>query len=278
MSVPTSPELGMMIDAGGIRTNVHIAGDGPDVLLLHGSGPGVSAWANWRLTMPTLATQFRVIAPDIVGFGQTQRPAGFPYVLSSWTDHVLAVMDALDVERCHVVGNSFGCSLALALAIHHPDRVDRLVLMGATGVPFEITPGLEAVWGYEPSVEAMEELLGIFAFDRSLISRDLAELRYRASLQPGVQEAYRRMFPAPRQASLDAITHRPAAIAGITAPTLIVHGREDQVIPLANAWTLLDLIEDAQLHVFGRCGHWTQIEHAEDFTALVMGHLGGLRA
>lgn len=265
----TSPELGSTIDVAGVATNVHVAGDGDPVLLLHGSGPGVSAWANWRLTIPVLARCFRVIAPDIVGFGFTDRPEQVTYDLDTWTSHALGVLDTLGIERAHVVGNSFGGSLALSLAIRHPDRVGRLVLMGSVGVPFAISPGLDAVWGYEPSVEAMEGLLHLFAHDRSLIGPDLAQLRYEASVRPGVQEAYREMFPAPRQRALDALTHRVEQIAGITAPTLIVHGRDDQVIPLQNAVDLLALIDDAQLHVFGRCGHWTQLEHAAEFTDLV---------
>jgi 2-hydroxymuconate-semialdehyde hydrolase len=265
----TSPELGSRIDVAGVATNVHVAGDGDPVLLLHGSGPGVSAWANWRLTIPVLARRFRVIAPDVVGFGFTDRPEQVRYDLDTWTSHALGVLDALGIERAHVVGNSFGGSLAMSLAIRHPDRVGRLVLMGSVGVPFAITPGLDAVWGYEPSVDAMEGLLHLFAHDRSLIGPDLARLRYEASIRPGVQEAYRAMFPAPRQRALDALTHRVDEIAGIAAPTLLVHGRDDQVIPLQNAVDLLGLIDDAQLHVFGRCGHWTQLEHAAEFTALV---------
>lgn len=269
----TTPELGTTIDVAGIATNVHVHGDGPPVLLLHGSGPGVTAWANWRLTIPVLARRFHVIAPDIVGFGFTQRPEDVTYDLDTWTSHAIGVLDALGIERAHVVGNSFGGSLALSLAIRHPDRVDRLVLMGSVGVPFAITPGLDAVWGYEPSVEAMEGLLHLFAYDRALIGPDLARLRYEASVRPGVHEAYRAMFPAPRQRALDAMTHPLGAIAAISAPTLVVHGRDDLVIPLQNAIDLLGLIDDAQLHVFGRCGHWTQLEHAAAFTALVTGFL-----
>lgn len=270
-----TPEVGQSVLAHGIATNVHVDGDGPPVLLLHGSGPGVSAWANWRLTIPELAQQFRVVAPDLVGFGFTDRPEHVAYDLPTWTAHAVGVLDALGIERAHVVGNSFGGSVALSLAIHHPERVDRLVLMGSVGVPFAITPGLDAVWGYEPSVPAMEDLLHLFAFDRSMVGEDLARLRYEATIRPGVQEAYRRMFPAPRQAALDAMTHPVEAIAGIGAPTLVVHGRDDRVIPLQNAFDLLGLIDDAQLHVFGRCGHWTQIEHAQEFTALVRGFLAG---
>ncbi len=265
----TSPEIGITIDAAGIATNVHLAGEGPPVLLLHGSGPGVSAWANWRLTIPVLARQFTVVAPDVVGFGFTARPDGCAYDLDTWTAHALGVLDALGIERAHIVGNSFGGALAMALAIRHPERVAGLVLMGSVGVPFAITPGLDAVWGYEPSVPAMEQLLTLFAYDRSLIGPDLARLRYEASIRPGVQEAYRSMFPAPRQAALDAMTHAVADIAAIRAPTLIVHGRDDRVIPLQNALDLLGLIDTSQLHVFGRCGHWTQLEHPAEFTALV---------
>ncbi len=265
----TSPELGITIDAAGIATNVHMAGHGRPVLLLHGSGPGVSAWANWRLTLPELAEQFTVIAPDIVGFGYTERPAGIAYTLDTWVAHAIGVLDESGVEQADVVGNSFGGALALGLAIRHPERVRRLVLMGSVGVPFAITPGLDAVWGYEPSVEAMEGLLHLFAFDRGLIGEDLARLRFEASVRPGVQEAYRAMFPAPRQVALDALTHDPDDIARMTAPTLIVHGRDDQVIPVQNAIDLLRLIDDAQLHVFGRCGHWIQIERAREFVRLV---------
>ncbi|WP_029010045.1 alpha/beta fold hydrolase [Azospirillum halopraeferens] len=269
-----NPEIGTTVTAAGIATNLHEAGGGPPVLLIHGSGPGVSAWANWRLTIPHLAQRFRVVAPDMVGFGFTERPAGVAYGLDTWVGHALGVLDALGLDRADVVGNSFGGALALALTIRHPERVRRLVLMGSVGVPFPITPGLDAVWGYEPSREAMRGLLDLFAHDRSLVSDELAEMRYRASIRPGFQESFAAMFPAPRQRWVDAMASAEADIRAIAQPTLIVHGREDRVIPPANARRLFELIPDAQLHMFGRCGHWTQIEHAARFNALVSAFLG----
>ena len=266
-----SPEIGRSIVAAGIITNVHDTGEDPGggtVLLLHGSGPGVSAWANWRLTIPALAQSFRVVAPDIVGFGFTERSVD-TYDRDTWTRHAIGVLDALGIERAHVVGNSFGGSLALSLAIHHPGRVRRLGLMGAVGVPFPITPGLDAVWGYQPSVEAMADLLRIFTATPASGIAEIAELRYRASIRPGVHEAYASMFPAPRQRWVDALAHADADIAGIESATIIFHGREDRVIPLATSLRLFELIPDAQLHVFGNCGHWTQIEHSEDFNRLL---------
>lgn len=154
--------------------------------------------------------------------------------------------------------------------IARPERVRRLVLMGSVGVPFAITAGLDAVWGYEPSLDNMRKLMGIFAHDTSRITDDLVALRYAASTRPGVHEAYSRMFPAPRQHWVDAMAHEEASIRGISQPTLIVHGREDRVIPLSTSMTLFEWINDSRLHVFGRCGHWTQIEHAAAFQRLLV--------
>ncbi len=264
-----SPEIGLSVATGDITTNYHDLGDGPPLLLLHGSGPGVSAFANWRLVMPGLAERCRVLALDLAGFGYTEIPDGLEFDRPLWLRQILDFLDALGLDRVSVVGNSFGGSMALALAIEYPERIDKLILMGSVGVPFELTAGLDAVWGYEPSVEAMGRLMrDTFAYDRSLITEDMVQGRYTASLR--TQDDFARMFPVPRKRWLDAMAHPEASIRGITAPTLLVHGRDDRVIPLATSLTMLHLIDDAQLHVFGRCGHWTQIEYAEPFVRLVV--------
>ena len=268
------PEIANRVSAGGIETNYHDVGGGPAILLLHGSGPGVSAWANWRLTIPALSKAYRVIAPDMVGFGFSDRPRDVAYRKETWVAQAVGLLDALGIEKAHVVGNSFGGAIALAMAIEKPERVGRLALMGAVGVSFPITPALDAVWGYEPSFEAMRRLLDIFAYDRNLVNDELAELRYRASIRPGFQESFARMFPAPRQRGVEALASPEAGIRAIPHETLIIHGRDDKVIPLANSLTLLQWIERSQLHVFGRCGHWVQIEHAARFARLLDGFFG----
>lgn len=269
MMVTSNPEIAQSITAAGIRTNYHDVGSGFPVLLIHGSGPGVTSWANWRLVMPALAKQARVIAPDMVGFGFTERPAGFAYTMDAWIRQAIGLLDALQLEQVDLVGNSFGGALSLALAIRHPQRVRRLVLMGAAGVEFELTPGLDAVWGYTPSLDNMRKLLDIFAFDRGLVTDELARLRYEASIHPGFQESFAAMFPAPRQRWVTALASSEADIEALPHETLIIHGREDQVLPLSNSIRLNALISRSQLHVFGRCGHWTQIEHAARFAQLV---------
>ena len=269
-ATPSNPEIGQSITAAGIRTNYHDSGGaGAPVLLIHGSGPGVSAWANWRLVMPALAQQARVIAPDMVGFGYTERPQGFVYNMDAWVRQAVGLLDALGIERTDLVGNSFGGGLSLALAIAHPERVRRLVLMGSAGVSFPLTEGLDAVWGYTPSVENMRAIMDYFAFDQGLMSDDLARLRFEASIRPGFQESFAAMFPAPRQHWIEALASAEADIRALPHQALVIHGREDRVIPLATSLTLSSWIQRSQLHVYGQCGHWTQIEHAARFARLV---------
>ena len=268
-----SPEIARRVRTGAFETNCHDVGNAqpgqPPVLLIHGSGPGVSAWANWRLVMPELAKVRRVLAPDMVGFGFTDRPAGQAYSMDVWVQQALDLLDALGAPQVDLIGNSFGGALSLALAIRAPQRVRRLVLMGSVGVPFPITPGLDAVWGYEPSLAAMKGLLDLFAHSRALVTDELAKLRYQASIRPGFQESFAAMFPAPRQRWVDAMASAEADIRALPHETLVIHGREDRVIPLQNSLTLADWIPNCQLHVFGHCGHWTQIEHAGRFARLV---------
>lgn len=278
-SATAEPDVGRSVDAGGIVTNYHDvgrrdAGGGAPLLLLHGSGPGVTAWANWRGVVPALSERHRVLAPDVVGFGYTERPRGVVYDRASWLRHVVDFLDALDVPRVSVVGNSFGGALALALASEAPERVEKLVLMGSVGVSSTITPGLETVWGFEPTPEKMREVLELFAVDHSRIEDSLVGLRLRAATRPGAQEAWRAMFPPPRQARLDALDTPDDALRALPHTTLVVHGRDDAVIPLSNAHRLLELIPRSQLHVFGQCGHWVQIEQREAFLDVLGVFLG----
>lgn len=267
--VTDNPEIGRSVPAGGISTNVHIAGSGAPVLLIHGSGPGVSAWANWRGLIPVLSRDRMVVAPDMVGFGYTERPAGVRYELATWVDQMSALLETLGLDQVDLVGNSFGGAVSLAFAAKHPERVRRLVLMGAAGVAFDLTAGLDAVWGYQPSVENMRRMMRYFVYDRGVLSDDLAVLRYRASIQPGFQESFSAMFPAPRQRSVEALATPEDSIRALPHRTLLIHGRDDEVVPLQTSLRLNQLIRRSDLHVFGRCGHWVQIEKAADFARLV---------
>jgi pimeloyl-ACP methyl ester carboxylesterase len=263
------PEIGQTADANGIKTNYLEQGQGGAVILIHGSGPGVTAYANWRLVIPALAQSFRVLAPDMVGFGYSERPADVEYGVQTWADQVVGLMDTLQIPSAHLVGNSFGGAIALRIAVQHPGRVGKLVLMGSMGVPFPITEGLERVWGYQPSFENMRKVLDVFAYNRDLVNDELAEVRYRGSIQPGFQESFAAMFPAPRQRWVHAMCTPEDDIRNLPHRALIIHGREDQVIPLQTSLRLAELIGHADLNVYSHCGHWSMIERNADFNRSV---------
>jgi pimeloyl-ACP methyl ester carboxylesterase len=273
MTDATRPEIGLVADAAGIKTNYLEAGEGPPVVLVHGSGPGVTSYANWRAVIPALAEEFHVVAPDMAGFGFSERPDGIEYGLRTWVDQTLGLMDALELQKVSLVGNSFGGAIALRLAAENPDRVDKLVLMGSMGVSFPITEGLDRVWGYTPSFENMRRVLDVFAYSRELVNDELAEVRYRGSIQPGFQEAFAAMFPADengsRQRWVEAMTTPEEQIRQLPHRALMVHGREDQVIPVENSYRLEHLLDNGDLAVFSHCGHWSMIERTADFNRLV---------
>jgi len=264
------PEIGKNVAAAGLKTNYLEEGIGFPVVLLHGSGPGVTGYANWRSTIPVLARHFRVLAPDAAGFGYTERKSGQSYTLQAWLDHLEAFLDAVGIEKAHFVGNSFGGALTVGLAARNPDRVERVVLMGAAGLEFGLTEGLDAVWGYEPSVENMRRMMTeYFAFNADLITDDLVRSRYEASVRPGFHESFSAMFPAPRQRHISALATPEDKVALLPHRALLVHGRDDKVVPLETSLHYHQLLRNSDLHVFGNCGHWTQIEKRDQFNALV---------
>jgi 2-hydroxymuconate-semialdehyde hydrolase len=168
----TAPALSTgRVDVAGVSTAVIDTGTpegavAPPVLLLHGSGPGVTATANWRPIIPAVSASRRVIAPDQLGFGATATGEQRTYGRTAWTDHALALLDTLGIGAVDVIGNSMGGAIALSIAAARPDAVRRMVLMGSMGVAMALPHGLNAVWGYTPGMEQMRQVFGLFAHNR----------------------------------------------------------------------------------------------------------------
>lgn len=272
----SNPEIGERVDVAGIGTNYIAAGAGDPLILIHGSGPGVTAFANWRGVIPDFAQHFACFAPDTLGFGYTDFPADIcGFSMDRWVAHLVGFMDALGIARAHFIGNSYGGALTLALATRHPDRVGRIVLMGAAGLNFELTEGLARVWGYQPSLAAMRGLMETFAFDPALVKDEIVQSRFQASIRPGAHEAYSSLFPEPRQRWINALATDEDELRAMPHQTMLIHGREDVIVPLANSIRFHELIPNSELHTFGKCGHWTQIEKRDRFVELVVPFLKG---
>ncbi len=263
--------LGRFIEVGGIRTHYHDAGTGDPLILLHGSAPGVSAWSNWQKTIETFSKSYRVIAPDIPGFGHTERSEETDYGMKFWIDHLAAFMDKLDIESANFVGNSFGGALTLSMACLKPERVKKIVLMGTGGLGFNMTDGLRQVLNYKPSEENMRQLLLKFVYDSTLITEDLVNSRYNTSMLPLSKLPYKVM--SENATEVNGKTFLPGipeeVISEIKNDALILHGKEDLIIPVEVSYQLHKLLSNSQVHSFSRCGHWVQIEQQSLFNNLV---------
>ena len=272
---PTSSAATRYLDVAGVSTAVIDTGTpqgavAPPLLLLHGSGPGVTGIANWRPVIPALSADRRVIAPDQLGFGETATGEARTYGRAAWTAHALGVMDTLGIETFDLIGNSMGGAIALSIAAVRPQAARRIVLMGSMGVAMALPPGLNSVWGYTPGVEQMRQTIGLFAYNRALITDQLVQMRYQASLDPPVRDSWDAMFPEPRQRWVDDLALSGTELAAVTAPVLLVHGRDDRVVPWRESSAqLIDLLPNSQLHVISGCGHWTMIEKTAEFLSVV---------
>lgn len=278
MTPESNPAIGRRIDAGGIGTNYHEAGTGFPVLLLHGSGLGVSAYANWEHTLPALGESFRAVAFDVAGFGYSDAPDDAPYGLDYWVAHVVAVMDAMGFETAHLLGNSFGGALALAVTARHPERVGRTVLMGAAGTKFEVPPDFNAGAGFQGRREDLRPLLENFTIDPASITDEMIDLRFNTFKRPGYEAVFPKLFPGPREQKMNALITPDAQIAEIDKEVLLIHGREDRVVPKETSLHISSLIRGSELHIFGQCGHWSHRDKADRFNRLVSDFFSGPRA
>lgn len=254
------------------------AGSGPALVMLHGGGPGASGVSNYRQNIAALAERLRVLLPDQPGFGRSYRPSEAELEKESITQITVdALVDALDdlgIAKAHVVGNSLGGAAAIALAQQHPDRVDRLVLMAPGGgwLPFGPTPteGQKEMFRYfngeGPTLKKMKTFIGVMTAQPKKWA-ETAQARYEASLDESHIEFYHRLNDSfAKRRGMDPLWRDLHKIA---APTLLLWGRDDRTISLEGAQIMLKYIRDVQLHVFGNCGHWVQLERQAEFERLV---------
>ncbi|WP_410610776.1 4,5:9,10-diseco-3-hydroxy-5,9,17-trioxoandrosta-1(10),2-diene-4-oate hydrolase [Amycolatopsis sp. lyj-109] len=277
-----APE-GKYVQAGSLNLHYHEAGaeHAETVILLHGGGPGASAWSNFGRNLPEFAKHYRTIALDQPGFGRSDKPAEHPQYFRHSADAVAGLMDALGIERAHFVGNSLGGGAAVRLALNHGKRAGRLVLMGPGGLSVNLfapdpTEGVKNLGRFaaKPSRERMEAFLRIMVHDQALITDELIDERFAAANTPESLAAMRAMgmsFAQPdtyEEGMLWREAHR------LRQRVLLIWGREDRVNPLDGALVALKTIPRAQLHVFGGCGHWAQLEKFDEFNRLALDFLG----
>ncbi|TCP20428.1 alpha/beta fold hydrolase [Simplicispira metamorpha] len=268
----------------GTAWHIHyqVLGSGPDLLLLHGGGPGATGLSNYSKNLDALACQYRCWVIDLPGWGQSSKNLnafGGAGPFQNGARAVLAFMDAVGLEKAHLVGNSFGGSAALCLAMEHPQRVDKLVLMGpgggvvagATGPTEGIQQLLTYYLGEGPTLEKLQAFLKNLVFDQSLLTPELVQQRFKASNDPAIC-ANPPLVPPPGGPGKETFISLDTRLASLPHRALFVWGLQDRVNPAAGMEPF-KAMPQADFVLLARCGHWAQWEHAERFNDLVLGFL-----
>jgi len=265
MAIPGGPPEGRYVQAGPIRMHYLEFGDkaNPTVVFLHGSGPGNSAWANFRFNAQSFADAgYHVLLPDLIGFGYTDKPLNLgDYTLQLFCDTLMAGLAALGVKKCSFVGNSLGGGIAIQIALDDPGFVEKLILMGPGALEDQTAywpmPGIKRMMEINAagvSKETQKEVLKLFTYDNRHASDELVEMRW-AVAQTQPKEVLTTMkTPAlgPRMKEL-------------TCPIITFWGRQDDFMPTQGKQTCIEANETSRLIEVNACGHWVMIEHPEMF-------------
>jgi 2-hydroxy-6-oxonona-2,4-dienedioate hydrolase len=260
----------------------HEAGDGPPLLLLHGSGPGVTGWRNFRGNLGVLAEHFRCLVLEFPGYGVSDPTDEHPMLAA--VKAVPRFLDGLGLERADVIGNSMGGIVGAQVAIASPGRVRRLVTIGGIGTNiFSPAPGegikLLAQFTDDPTRERLVAWLESMVYDRSIITEEMIEERLALATEPATLASARRMYGSAAMQTMRAAMRdsgRPPAWATlhqIKARTLITWGRDDRVSPVDMALLPMRVIPGAEVHIFPDCGHWVMIEQKAAWESAVIAFL-----
>ncbi|WP_369190784.1 alpha/beta fold hydrolase [Streptomyces sp. R08] len=274
-----------LLDVAGKEIFVAETGDGPPVLLLHGGGPGASGMSNYQRNIGELAKEYRVIVPDLPGYGRSTKGVDGADPFGHLDDAIRGLLDELGLDKAHLVGNSYGGACALRLALDTPDRVDRMVLMGPGGVGTTRalpTPGLNSLLNYYsgdgPSRLKLEKFIRTYlVFNAADVPDGVIDARYRDSIDPEVVAAP----PLRRPKSLRAVWKmdftRDARLSRLPVPTLVLWGAADKVNRPSGGRMLAERMPNCDLYEVANTGHWVQFERAELFNRLCADFLAGRR-
>ncbi len=246
-------------------------GSGLPLVFLHGSGPGAGAYSNFKHNFPTLVDAgYRAVLPDMLGFGHSDKPAGIDYTLDLFSSTIVELLDALEIGSAVLVGNSLGGAVALRIAIDHPGRVRKLVLMAPGGIESRETyfnmPGIQKMVsgfvgeGFDRA--GLRRILELLVFDPRHVTDELVEERFNV-LKTQPKDVLARMK----------IPDLTPELAKVCCPVLGFWGIDDQFVPPSGYEKILRACADSRFVMFARCGHWAMVEHAGEFNRYVLDFL-----
>ena len=273
MTVITEASTSKYAMAGDVKIHYNEVGTGNDAIIcLHGAGPGASSWGNFTANIDAFSKNHRVFFGDMPPFGKSAKiPIGYPK-LTNVARILRDFMDAINLKKAHIVGNSFGGQVALKTAIDYPERVGHVVIIGSAPVHQSLfcpmpVEGVKLIEGYYredgPTPAKLKKILQTLVYDSSYLTDEIVQERFEASIEPETLRV-QSLPGVPKQVLND-------EFKDIKSPVLVVWGMDDRAGALDVGLLMTRSIPNAQMHIFNKCGHWAQVEHAEEFNQLVLG-------
>ena len=279
MNKLTEASTSRLAQVGDMRLHYNDAGEGEVVIMVHGSGAGATGWANFHRNIDAFVEAgYRVLLVDCPGFGKSDPLVTAEPRFAVNARAVKGLMDVLGIDKAHLIGNSMGGGSSLAFSVEFPERLGKMILMGAGGVgssslftplPMEGIKLLFQVYR-EPTLENLKKMLDVFVYDSSTLTEELIQLRLDSIL---ANPQHLENFLKSVELSHFKLGDFTANLPEIKAETLITWGRDDRFVPIDWALKLLCGMPNTRLHVFSKCGHWAQWEHAQAFNRLVIDFL-----
>jgi 4,5:9,10-diseco-3-hydroxy-5,9,17-trioxoandrosta-1(10),2-diene-4-oate hydrolase len=275
MAPRPAPLESKFLTVEGVRLHYQELGSGYPVICIHGAGPGASAESNFKLNAPAFAEKFRVILYDMPQYGKSERVVLTEPRLKYNARILNSFVAALGIDKAHIVGNSMGGQVAMKFGIDFPDRLTKVVIIGSGGVTSVFAPspveGVKMIARYYkgsgPSREKLRELLSTILYDPSFLSEETFEERYQASIDPATVELFGKRQGEMVRENLAPDLHK------LKAKLLAIWGMDDRFGALDVGLQITRTVPDGQMHIFTRCGHWAQVEHAAEFNRLVLDFL-----
>lgn len=277
----TEASTGKFVQTKKWKFHINEAGSGQPLILLHGGGPGASGWSNYQNNISALSKKYHVILPDVPGYGKSDEFTDTESVTNRQTESILLLMDAMGIEKAVLCGNSMGGLLALNFAANYGDRISHLITMGTglpSGLPLSLSPagpgpGIKTLLQTfrDPTPANFRLLCEAMLFDPSNITEELLKERSDTALSNQAHLdnflnliASGKMLPNPKEGA-----ELAARLSQVKTPALIMHGRDDRVMSFEGSLRIVSVLQNSQLLLFNRCGHWVQLEHANMFNTMV---------
>ncbi|MEU6579586.1 alpha/beta hydrolase [Nocardia sp. NPDC046763] len=269
------------VSVGGKDIYFAETGQGPAVVLLHGGGPGASGVSNYSRNIDALAAHFRVIVPDLPGYGRSSKGVDQSDPFGYLADNIRGLLDRLDLDHAHLVGNSYGGACALRLALDTPDRVGKMILMGPGGIGLTrapLTAGLRSLMSYYtgtgPSRDKLEAFIRDYlVFDGTEIPAEVIDDRYRSSIDPAVLADPPLRRPSGLRALWGMDFTRDRRLRTLQTPTLVIWGANDKVNRPSGGHMLAKTMPHCDLLLTANTGHWVQWERADFFNTVTTAFL-----